>query len=148
MRRTINKYLPDPMGFFMCVPRPYHVQWCFCLRIKLSCRPISVCKPGDWSMRNLSTASNLYLNPSRDLLLNISVYDIHSHIHKCRYELSLFKHSAWPKFRFRIMQAHRTGADPVPAFLVPEVARTREIPGEGVEERCVRVSYRRVLFIL
>ncbi|TBU30100.1 wax ester synthase-like acyl-CoA acyltransferase domain-containing protein [Dichomitus squalens] len=90
VRRTVNKYLPSPMGFFI---------------------PISVRKPGDWSMRNLSTASNVYLNPSPNLTSDISVHEIHAHIHRCRYELSLFKHSAWPKFCFRLLQL--TGQAPI-----------------------------------
>ncbi|KAI1785169.1 wax ester synthase-like acyl-CoA acyltransferase domain-containing protein [Ganoderma leucocontextum] len=82
-RRTVNKFLPAPMGFFI---------------------PISIRQPGDWSMRNLSTGSNVYLSPSRDLTSDISVHEIHAHIHRCRYELSLFKHSEWPKLCFHVLQ--------------------------------------------
>ena len=62
-------------------------------------------------MRNLSTASNVYLKPTKTLTADVSVREIHEHIHKCRYELSLFKHSGWPKFCFHMMQL--TGQAPV-----------------------------------
>lgn len=62
-------------------------------------------------MRNLSTASNVYLNPSHTLTDDISVREIHKHIHDCRYELSLFKHSGWPKICFHLMQL--TGHAPI-----------------------------------
>ncbi|RDX40998.1 hypothetical protein OH76DRAFT_1412509 [Lentinus brumalis] len=90
IRRTANKVLPTSMGFFI---------------------PISIRQPGDWSMRNLSTASNVYLKPARTLSSDISIRDIHEHIHKCRRELSLFKHSGWPKFCFHLMQL--TGQAPI-----------------------------------
>ncbi|KAI0703948.1 wax ester synthase-like acyl-CoA acyltransferase domain-containing protein [Earliella scabrosa] len=89
-RRVVNSVLPAPMGFFI---------------------PISIRQPGDWSMRNLSTASNVYLKPTKTLIADVSVREIHEHIHKCRYELSLFKHSGWPKFCFHMMQL--TGQAPV-----------------------------------
>ncbi len=62
-------------------------------------------------MRNLSTASNVYLKPARTLSSDISIREIHEHIHKCRRELSLFKHSGWPKFCFHLMQL--TGQAPI-----------------------------------
>lgn len=62
-------------------------------------------------MRNLSTASNVYLKPARTLNSDISIREIHEHIHKCRRELSLFKHSGWPKFCFHVMQL--TGQAPI-----------------------------------
>ena len=62
-------------------------------------------------MRNLSTGSNVYLKPSHTLTSDISIREIHEHIHKCRRELSLFKHSGWPKFCFHVMQL--TGQAPV-----------------------------------
>ena len=55
-------------------------------------------------MRNLSTGSNVYLPPSRNLTPDISVREIHEHIHRCRYELSLFKHSLWPRLCFHFLQ--------------------------------------------
>ncbi|KAI0644284.1 wax ester synthase-like acyl-CoA acyltransferase domain-containing protein [Trametes meyenii] len=81
--RSLNKVLPSPIPFFV---------------------PISIRAPGDWSMRNLSTGANVYLNPAPTLTDDISIRDIHAHIHKCRYELSLFKHSLWPKFCFHVLQ--------------------------------------------
>ena len=62
-------------------------------------------------MRNLSTGSNVYLKPSHTLTSDISIREIHEHIHKCRRELSLFKHSGWPKFCFHVMQL--TGQAPI-----------------------------------
>ena len=62
-------------------------------------------------MRNLSTAANVYLKPANNLSSDISIREIHSHIHRCRYELNLFKHSNWPKFVFHVMQY--TGQAPV-----------------------------------
>ena len=62
-------------------------------------------------MRNLSTAANVYLTPARDRGPGVSVRELHAHIHRCRYELSLFKHSNWPKFCFHVMQL--TGQAPV-----------------------------------
>lgn len=55
-------------------------------------------------MRNLSTGSNVYLHPSPNPSANASVRAIYEHIHKCRHELSLFKHSVWPKVCFHILQ--------------------------------------------
>ncbi|CDO68178.1 hypothetical protein BN946_scf184938.g30 [Trametes cinnabarina] len=66
--------------------------------------PISIRAPGDWSMRNLSTGSNVYLPPSPNLTPAISVREIHAHIHRCRYELSLFKHSLLPRLCFHFLQ--------------------------------------------
>ncbi|PIL25474.1 hypothetical protein GSI_13364 [Ganoderma sinense ZZ0214-1] len=83
IKRAVNRFLPTPMGFLV---------------------PISIRQPGDWSMTNLSIASNVYLNPSRDLTSDVSVHEIHAHIHRCRYEMSLVKHSAWPKFCFHLLQ--------------------------------------------
>ncbi|KAI9063841.1 hypothetical protein FKP32DRAFT_1592077 [Trametes sanguinea] len=70
----------------------------------VSSSPISIRAPGDWSMRNLSTGSNVYLPPSRNLTPDVSVREIHEHIHRCRYELSLFKHSLWPRLCFHFLQ--------------------------------------------
>lgn len=69
-----------------------------------STSPISIRSPGDWSMRNLSTGSNVYLYPSSDLSESISAHAMHRHIHRCRAELSLLKHSLGPKLMFHIMQ--------------------------------------------
>ncbi|KAI0819567.1 wax ester synthase-like acyl-CoA acyltransferase domain-containing protein [Trametes gibbosa] len=91
IKREVNKVLPSPVPFFV---------------------PISIREPGDWSMRNLSTGSNVYLYPSHNLrLADTSVRDIYAHIHACRHELALFKHSAWPKVCFHILQL--TGQAPV-----------------------------------
>ncbi|OSD00141.1 hypothetical protein PYCCODRAFT_1437698 [Trametes coccinea BRFM310] len=81
--RAVNKVLPSPVPFFI---------------------PISIRAPGDWSMRNLSTGANVYLPPSRNLTPDISIREIHEHIHRCRYELSLFKHSLWPRLCFHFLQ--------------------------------------------
>ena len=62
-------------------------------------------------MRNLSTASNVYLDHAPTLGPQISIREIHEHIHRCRRELSLFKHSGWPKFCFHVMQL--TGQAPI-----------------------------------
>ncbi|KAI0628224.1 wax ester synthase-like acyl-CoA acyltransferase domain-containing protein [Trametes polyzona] len=84
LKREINKVLPSPIPLFV---------------------PISIRAPGDWSMRNLSTGSNVYLNPSPNLSTsNVSIREIYEHIHQCRHELSLFKHSAWPKACFHVLQ--------------------------------------------
>ena len=55
-------------------------------------------------MRNLSTGANVYLPPARRLTPDISIRELHAHIHQCRYELSLFKHSLWPRFCFHVLQ--------------------------------------------
>ncbi|KAI0766896.1 wax ester synthase-like acyl-CoA acyltransferase domain-containing protein [Trametes elegans] len=83
LRRSVNEVLPSPVPLFI---------------------PISIRAPGDWSMRNLSTGANVYLHPSKTLTPDISIREIHEHIHKCRYELSLFKHSMWPRFCFHLLQ--------------------------------------------
>ncbi len=74
-------------------------------------------------MRNLSTAANVYLKPSKTLTAEISVREIHEHIHKCRYELSLFKHSGWPKCCFHLMQL--TGQAPI-AFPLSWFPKSKE----------------------
>ncbi len=87
-------------------------------------------------MRNLSTGSNVYLNPSRDLTSDVSVREIHAHIHRCRYELSLFKHSAWPKFCFHLLQL--SGQAPVVLPLSWFLkSRERGNPLVKVLRRCV-----------
>ncbi|KAI8974568.1 wax ester synthase-like acyl-CoA acyltransferase domain-containing protein [Trametes punicea] len=83
MKRAVNSVLQSPIPFFI---------------------PISIRAPGDWSMQNISTGSNVYLYPSRTLTPDISIREIHAHIHRCRYELSLLKHSIWPKFFFYVLQ--------------------------------------------
>ncbi|CCM02027.1 uncharacterized protein FIBRA_04103 [Fibroporia radiculosa] len=90
VRKWLKKYLPSPIGFFI---------------------PISLRQPGDWSMRNLSTGSLVYLNPSLELTRDAPVHELHAHIHRCRAELSLLKHSLWPKLLFYIIQM--TGQAPV-----------------------------------
>lgn len=72
--------------------------------LNVSFSPISIRAPGDWSMRNLSTGSNVYLRPSHNPSVDASVRAIYEHIHECRHELSLFKHSVWPKVCFHILQ--------------------------------------------
>ena len=87
-------------------------------------------------MRNLSTASNVYLHPSRDLTPAVSVREIHAHIHRCRYELSLFKHSAWPTFLFHVLQL--SGQAPVVLPLAWFLrSRERRNPLVGVMRRGV-----------
>ncbi|KAI0657933.1 wax ester synthase-like acyl-CoA acyltransferase domain-containing protein [Cubamyces menziesii] len=83
VKRSINQILPSPVPLFI---------------------PISIRAPGDWSMRNLSTGANVYLPPARRLTPDISIRELHAHIHQCRYELSLFKHSLWPRFCFHVLQ--------------------------------------------
>ncbi|KAI0929578.1 hypothetical protein AcV7_005072 [Taiwanofungus camphoratus] len=90
IKRWLRKYLPSPIGFFI---------------------PISIRAPGDWSMRNLSTGSLVYLDPAPDLARTASVSELHAHIHRCRGELSLLKHSLWPRIIFHIIQL--TGQAPV-----------------------------------
>jgi len=89
-KRWLKGILTSPIGFFI---------------------PISIRAPGDWSMRNLSTGSLVYLNPSRVLTDDISIHDLHAHIHSCRAELSLLKHSLLPKLAFNLLQL--TGQSPV-----------------------------------
>ncbi|OBZ65245.1 putative importin subunit beta-4 [Grifola frondosa] len=61
--------------------------------------PISMRSPKDWSMRN----------------------ELHTHIHECHAELSLLKHSMWPKIWFHIMQwtSQVPALFPVPFALFP-----------------------------
>ncbi|KIJ55141.1 hypothetical protein M422DRAFT_23789 [Sphaerobolus stellatus SS14] len=100
-RKTLKRVLPSPIGFFI---------------------PISVRKPGDWSMRNLSTGSIVYLSPSEELSPSITNSELYSHIQQCRRELSLLKHSLWPRILFDLTQL--TGQAPViypfPYTLTPE----------------------------
>ncbi|TFY64776.1 hypothetical protein EVJ58_g2398 [Rhodofomes roseus] len=91
-KRKLKTVLPSPIGFFI---------------------PLSLRAPGDWSLRNLSTGSIVYLNPSSNVSKNVTVHELHAHIHQCRRELSILKHSLLPKLGFRILQL--TGQ--VPALL-------------------------------
>ncbi|KAF8587875.1 hypothetical protein K439DRAFT_1385418 [Ramaria rubella] len=99
---TLKNVLPSPIGFFI---------------------PISVRKPGDWSMRNQSTGSTVYLNPSKSLTRSTPIQELYEHIHACRSELSLLKHSLWPRLFFDLVQL--TGQAPitwpVPFALVPRL---------------------------
>ncbi|CAL1709951.1 unnamed protein product [Somion occarium] len=82
VRKMLAKYLPSPIGFFI---------------------PISIRNPGDWSLRNLSTGSMVYLYPmSPDT--SIGPGTLYDHIHRCRSALSLLKHSLFPRILFYIMQ--------------------------------------------
>jgi len=92
MKRKLRTVLPSPIGFFI---------------------PMSTRAPGDWSMRNLSTGSIVYLNPSANVSDDVTVHELHAHIHKCRGELSILKHSLLPTLCFHILQL--TGQ--VPALL-------------------------------
>ncbi|KZT64591.1 hypothetical protein DAEQUDRAFT_678332 [Daedalea quercina L-15889] len=83
IKRKLKTVLPSPIGFFI---------------------PMSVRAPGDWSMRNLSTGSIVYLNPSTNLSSNVTVHELHAHIHQCRRELSILKHSLLPKACFYLLQ--------------------------------------------
>lgn len=64
-------------------------------------------------MRNLSTGSIVYLNPSHNLSDDVTVQGLHGHIHACRRELSILKHSLLPRVCFELLQ--RVGQ--VPALL-------------------------------
>ncbi|KAF9816003.1 hypothetical protein IEO21_04253 [Rhodonia placenta] len=89
-KQWLQDALPSPIGFFI---------------------PMSIRSPGDWSMRNLSTGALVYLNPTKDASVDPSVHEMHKHIHECRAELSLLKHSLLPKISFYIVQL--TGQAPV-----------------------------------
>lgn len=75
---------------------------------------MSVRAPGDWSMRNLSTGALVYLNPSPTSSANPSVQELHAHIHQCRAELSLLKHSLGPKNRLLCLAINWSSAYPAP----------------------------------
>ncbi|CAL1698680.1 unnamed protein product [Somion occarium] len=79
MKKVLTKFLPSPIGFFI------------------------VRKPGDWSLRNLTTGSIVYLNPMPPDA-SISPKMLYDHIHQCRSALSLLKHSLIPRIVFYIMQ--------------------------------------------
>ncbi|KAI0079247.1 hypothetical protein K474DRAFT_1592391 [Panus rudis PR-1116 ss-1] len=81
-KEFLKKILPSPIGFFI---------------------PISVRKPGDWSMRNLSTGSMVYLDPT-PLDAPVNPKTLHKHIHECRSALSLLKHSLIPRLLFHLTQ--------------------------------------------
>ena len=55
-------------------------------------------------MRNLSTGSIVYLDPASDLSDDVTVHKLHAHIHACRRELSILKHSLLPKLCFELLQ--------------------------------------------
>lgn len=74
-------------------------------------------------MRNLSTGSNVYLYPSANLTPSISTLQLHHHVHRCRAELSLLKHSLGPKLIFYILQLVFQAPFLWPAPLVPEDSR-------------------------
>ncbi|KZS99885.1 uncharacterized protein LAESUDRAFT_765129 [Laetiporus sulphureus 93-53] len=100
--------------------------------------PISVRSPGDWSMRNLSTGSLVFLNPSSNLTPDISERQIHAHIHQCRAELSLLKHSLWPKIEFNVLQL--TGQAPV-LFRISLLANPARHVKEWITEHVTRPFY-------
>ncbi|GBE87466.1 hypothetical protein SCP_1101420 [Sparassis crispa] len=91
VKRQLKKILPSPVGIII---------------------PVSVREPGDWSMRNLATASITYLYPLRTLSSDISTRELHAHIHECHNELALLKHSSAPKFWYHVLQL--TGQVPFP----------------------------------
>ncbi|KAH9925720.1 wax ester synthase-like acyl-CoA acyltransferase domain-containing protein [Fomitopsis serialis] len=66
--------------------------------------PMSIRTPGDWSMRNLSTGSKVDLNPSPNLSKDVTIRELHAHIHQCRRELSILKRSLLPRMCFNILQ--------------------------------------------
>ncbi|KAL4242470.1 long-chain O-acyltransferase family protein [Abortiporus biennis] len=103
----LKKILPSPMGFFI---------------------PISIRGAGDWSMRNLSTGSMVYLNPCPPSE-SVSPKVLHQHIHQCRSALSLLKNSMLPQLLFYIMQA--TGQAP---FLWPIPFGMLKVPGNVIRE--------------
>ncbi|GJJ11499.1 hypothetical protein Clacol_005732 [Clathrus columnatus] len=79
----LKRKLPTPMGFFV---------------------PISLRQAGDWTLRNLSTGAIAYLEPSKNLSNTVSTKQLYKHMHSCRRELSLIKHSIWPKIIFELLQ--------------------------------------------
>ncbi|TCD61046.1 hypothetical protein EIP91_009119 [Steccherinum ochraceum] len=83
-KAVLRRVLPSPIGFFI---------------------PISIRPPGDFSMRNLSTASLVYLYPSSPSAPHDRPSSLlHKHIHAARSSLSLLKHSLLPTFIFYITQ--------------------------------------------
>jgi len=78
----LRRVLPSPLGFFI---------------------PISIRRPGDFSMRNLSTASLVYLYPSPPSS-QPRPESLHAHIHAARSSLSLLKHSLLPTIIFYLTQ--------------------------------------------
>ncbi|PCH44092.1 hypothetical protein WOLCODRAFT_164912 [Wolfiporia cocos MD-104 SS10] len=117
VKRRLRTVLPSPMGFFI---------------------PISVRKPGDWSMRNLSTGSIVFLNPSRDLSPDVSARELHAHIHRCRAELSLLKHSIWPRLNFFALQL--TGQAPA-LFRASLLANSSRWIKEWITEHITKPLY-------
>ncbi|KAH8079407.1 wax ester synthase-like acyl-CoA acyltransferase domain-containing protein [Cristinia sonorae] len=84
VKAALRRVLPSPIGFFI---------------------PISIRRPGDFSMRNLSTASLVYLHPSPPPSPRTApAQALHSHIHAARSSLSLLKHSLLPTFFFYLTQ--------------------------------------------
>ena len=79
------------------------ISCCPSLTFSRKSSPISIRAPGDWSMRNLSTGSIVYLDPSSPADTP-SPKSLHAHIHRCRSALSLLKHSLWPHLLFHFTQ--------------------------------------------
>ncbi|OCH91412.1 hypothetical protein OBBRIDRAFT_792348 [Obba rivulosa] len=110
VKSWLSRILPSPIGFFI---------------------PISVRSPGDFSMRNLSTGSLVYLYPSTDLTSSVTVHTLYTHIHHCRAELSLLKHSLWPLLGFHLIQL----SGQVPIFLRPFLSNSTRRLGDSVTKR-------------
>lgn len=55
-------------------------------------------------MRNLSTGSIVYLTPATNFSGDVTIQELHAHIHACRRELSILKHSLLPKLGFELVQ--------------------------------------------
>ncbi|KAH9910958.1 uncharacterized protein B0H18DRAFT_1065113, partial [Fomitopsis serialis] len=107
MKRKLRTVLPSPIGFFI---------------------PISERTPDDWSMRNLSTGCIAYLNPSTNVSDDVTVHELHTHIHQCRRELSILKRSLLPMLCFHILQL--TGQFPAlvnPSLLAESIPKLKEL---------------------
>lgn len=100
VKRVANQLLPSPIGIMI---------------------PISLREPGDWSMRNLSTAGIAYLPTTKGLSSSPSV--LHSRLHTTNSRLSILKHSLLPKLTFHAVQL--TGQLPfiwpIPFGILPKV---------------------------
>lgn len=82
--------------------------------------PISIREPGDWSLRNLSTAGIAYLPTTRGLSTDVKV--LYRRLHTTHKRLNILKHSLLPKICFYLIQL--TGQIPailpIPFGLLPK----------------------------
>ncbi|KAH9925735.1 wax ester synthase-like acyl-CoA acyltransferase domain-containing protein [Fomitopsis serialis] len=112
MKRKLRALLPSPIAFLI---------------------PMSTRAPGDWSMKNLSTVSLVYLNPSTNVSDDVTVHELHTHIHQCRRELSILKRSLLPRLCFHIVQL--TGQFPAllnPSMLAEPIPQLKELCNKWV----------------